>query len=207
MMDLKTWAESPDINIDRSTSYRYIRLFEVYVDSGAFELSEVQDKSISKLEALIPYVVDLKAKDWPDRKAQLLSLCALSRKHLIETLNGAGDNRYAPVQSSASNRNAAGSMAVTAGYEVTNDGSLTESHKLSKASKDADAAFSEVVAPAKTEEVVPSAEATKKIGLSGWYEMVPTAEPPSGKGKVSKGVFITTESVIVTGNRIFVNVE
>jgi hypothetical protein len=196
------WSESPDIDIDRSSSYRYIKLFEVFVDSGAFELSEVEDKSISKLEILIPYVHP-KHKDWNDRKVELLELLSLSRKDLTKALNERGDSRYAVAPSS--NRNAAGSMAVGASYQVSDD--TPQKPSTSKSSKEADRTFDEVVKPKSAGESVSATEATKKLGLSGWYEMVPTAEPPSGKGKVSKGVYITTESVIVTGNRIFVNVE
>lgn len=200
----ETWAESPDIDIDRSSAYRYIKLFEVYVESGAFELDEICGQSISKLEVLIPRVKPGEA-NWKDRKLVVLGLLQLSRKDLIDTLNSQGDTRYAP-----SNRNAAGSMAVGAKYEVSDDAPQSRKPATSKSSKEADATFDEVVKSSKAEtagETVPASEATKKLGLSGWYEMVPTAEPPSGKGKVSKGVFITTESVIVTGNRIFVNVE
>ncbi|MFH0989914.1 MAG: hypothetical protein V1799_07855 [bacterium] len=191
------WTENSDVDIERATAYRYIKIFEVYIESGAFTESEVAGRSISKLEIIIPYV-DVQGKGWNKTKAKLLGLLDLTRVDLVKSLNEQGDTRY------NSPHNAKGGFVVDAKYSVD------EKSGTSARNQEQERTDREVVSIANSNEKgkteVSLTEATKKIGLSGWYEMIATAEPAQ-RGREIKGVYITTEKVVVSGNRIFINVE
>jgi hypothetical protein len=197
------WVESPDIDIDRSSAYRYIRLYEVYVESGAFELSEIQDKSVSKLEILIPYV-DPTSDNWRKRKKELLGYLDLPRAELVKHLNNAlDDRRYG---NGRTDKNAQRGMAIQADVKI-DEGKL---EKLRQADDEFERAtkVERRSEPERSIEEVSDVQTKKKLGLSGWYELVPMKQPPErGIGRVIEGVYITTEQVVVQGNRIFVNVE
>jgi len=182
-----SWVESPEIDIDRSTAYRYMKLLEVFVLSGAFKLEEVSDKSLSKLELLIPHI-DMESSDWPKRKRKLLGYLDLTRKDLVITLNGNGSEKS--------------DVNARAGFAVEQPKSAAQKAK----NKGADESFDQAV-PETEEGGVEAAAAipNKKLGLSGWFELLPVPDPPDS-GRFLDNVALNTQNVLIAGNKVFINI-
>lgn len=191
------WVESPEIDIEHNTAYRYARLYERYIESGAFTVEEIADKSMSKLDMLVEYV-DTERKDWAKRKQKLLGYLDLTRADLVIALNGTSDEKEKP-ESGKPDVNGKAGMAVDAKYEtVPADNPETNERNVA-----ADLDFTKAVP--KDGETVPVTPSDKKLGLNGWYELVPCTDAPE-TGRVIGNVVLNTESVVISGNRLFVNV-
>lgn len=184
----EAWSESPQIDIDRSSSYRYVKLYKVFIASGAFTIEELQDKGISKLEVVLQRV-DPSAPNWSEIKQQILQDLVLTRKELILLTN---DGRI------SLQRAADEARTVDARFEVMK-GSESES---------------EVVATVKGDKKINKNESQpkrsvnpqKSLGIAGWYELVPMDEKPS-HGKTVAGVYLNAAKVVVSGTKIFVDIE
>lgn len=192
--DFQEWVESPEIDIDRATAYRYIKLYEAYIVSGAFTIEELEDRSTSKMEILLPYV-DVQSDDWRNRKVKLLGLMELSRADLVEHLNRElSDNRYALPKNNGEITNA------------TFEDVPASSAKPRRAEHDA---ADDVVANAVEvagDRTIPHSEVKKRLNLSGWYELVPV-DKPVGEGKEIHGAVIQTQVVMFQGSKVFANIE
>ena len=184
------WCESPQIDIDRSSAYRYVKLYKAYIESGAFTVKEVEDKGISKLEVILPMITPTD-KDWKQKKKQVLADLELPRKELIQLVN---EGRI------SLQRAAEEAMSVKAKYEVMKGGekgkSDSEVVSTVKSSRKG-----EVVAPSRPE------NPQKSLGIAGWYELVPMDDKPQVHGKTVAGVYLNAAKVVISGTRIFVDVE
>ena len=190
------WVESPEIDIEHNTAYRYARLYERFIESGAFKVEEIADKSLSKLDMLVEYVDPARA-DWSKRKKKLLGYLDLTRADLAIALNGNGSRRESATLKV--DVNGKKGMAVEARYENV-------SAEKQEENTAADLDFTKAVP--KNGEKVEDFSVTpseKRLGLNGWYELVPCTDAPES-GRLIDNVVLNTDSVIISGNRLFVNV-
>lgn len=185
------WCESPQIDIDRSSAFRYVKLYKIFIASGAFTVEELQDKGISKLEVVLPRI-DPSAKDWQKTKQQILEDLVLTRKELI-LLNNEGRISL--------QRAADEARTVTARFEVMKGGGNAEFEvveTVKESRKD------------KKNETQPQQRPSnpqKSLGIAGWYELVPMEDKPTVHGKTVAGVYLNAAKVVISGTRIFIDVE
>jgi len=194
----ESWTESPEIDIDRSSAFRYIHLYNAYLDNSAFTIEELQDIGVSKLEMMARYVKPDEV-GWKEKKKDILQKLTLPRRELTKVLNG--DTGEAPSLPTA--------KAPLASYEVLPDASTATKGHSSKG-KDADEAFTKAhKSELPSSQVVPVIQPidSKRLGISGWYELVPLEQEPTAKGKLVTGAMLSANKILVTGSKIFIDIE
>ncbi|GEM_PF-3180077 len=195
----ESWCESPEIDLDRSTAFRYVRMFNVYLASAAFTMDELQDVGISKLDLMVHYVKP-DEPEWDTKKKELLQMFTLPRRELTKFLNE--DTSSTPILPTTKTSNAS--------YEVVSE-HPTDSTGPSQKGKEADDAFSTAHKSEKSSgsQIAPVVQPidSKRLGISGWYELVPLEQEPTAKGKLVTGAMLSANKILVTGSKIFIDIE
>jgi hypothetical protein len=196
------WLKSPEVDIDVRSGYRYAQLYRVYIESKAFTIQELAEAGVSKLELLIPYVTPT-AHNWKERREQIMEWLALPRIELIELLNEKRSGGQEQLRG-APDHNGKDAMKVDAKFSEVKEGdeAFADATKDEKGSKET----SNGKPSGETSKTKP-ADPISKLGIVGWYELVPQAEAPTVKGKTVTGVYLTAAKVVLSGNRVFIDVE
>ena len=202
------WLSAPENDLDKSKAYRYIKVYEEYVLTGAFTKEELYGKSISKLEMLLPYVTPGE-KGWAKRKREIHGMLELSRADLAHHLNdNLHDTRYTP-ERPVKSLPAPKTIVQEAQFE---DISNAKTHSVeqtvqAKANQAADAAFDQAVkATVETRKIVSTKDVKKEVGLGGWYRLV-ACDPQETAGKSFKGVTLHIAELMRKGGEIYLDIE
>ncbi len=203
----ESWLSSPEIDVDKSNAYRYIKVLERCVLTGAFTKDELYDKSISKIEMLLPYITP-DEKGWVKRKKEVEGMLDLSRIDLTLHLNEQmADTRYTPPERQPKNALAQRGTVTDAEFIDISDAKKksTEASRDTAPAKttDADAAFTVAVGAMR---IVSASDVKKELALGGWYKLV-AEEPSTGRGKEYASVTIHAAKVKRVGSEIYIDIE
>ncbi len=204
----ESWLSSPEIDVDKSTAYRYIKVLERCVLTGAFTKDELYERSISKIEMLLPYITP-NEKGWTKKKREVEGWLDLSRVDLAIHLNEKLDDSRYTAERQPQQLPQRGTVTDAQFTEISDaKKNSTESSRDTAPSKKnhADAAFAEATQMLETKRIVSTSDVKKELGLGGWYKLV-AEEPGTGRGKEFASVTLHAAKVKKVGSDIFVDIE